>query len=810
MSMKINENGHAGSPGNDSLFDKCCGDRAEEQGLVYYPVRHHSPACALHFKRLAERFRPDCILIEGPFDGSFLIPYLGCEGVVPPVCIYVGYNDRVGAVGEAGERYRAYYPFLKFSPEYAAVKYAVSENIPAQFIDMPYAMQLAQFPDRENTRDHSDSETAEYYRRTAEKSGCRSFSEFWESSFETNLEADNREFIRSVFLLGIYMRELSAPDEESRCRECFMRDRIARARKEFKRIIVVTGAYHVKGLAEENEKFKFKSYIAKDSELYLMPYTFAETDSSSGYGAGIPFPAFYTEVWKRMEAGESEPYTASVLDFIVKTARYARDKQPVSLPDETQGYYMARELAILRGRCQPGAFELIDAVRSAFVKGSINTTAVFELDYLYRRMTGLGAGEINITPQSGEEERIITPPCVLDFRAQCKKFRINYGTIAVQSITLDVVKNKNHYDKSCFLHRMLFLDTGFCKLESGPDHVTGKDKNLVREQWKVRCGTSVQTRLIDLSVYGETVEAVCREIIRISFGKIQSAEEMGKFLLSTYMTGFSTQISGYLTDAADKLRDDSDFISQSRFMSYADRLLNLQKLTYGEYDDDMLRLMEISYGAAVNKIGDISVSNGGNADEAAEGLRAMYARCTDLPDQCPREVLMGELKAAALGGSPSPQLYGVMLSLLAKSGDIPENEYCDIISGYMLSADSGSAAEFLYGIILTGRDILFTSEKVIPCIDNAVSRMNEEEFMAALPKLRCAFTTFLPAETARIAEQVSVIHGINRDKLAGSAAFTRGDIIAARRADENAALIMEKWGLCTEFEKHFGDGDENV
>ena len=151
-----------------------------------------------------------------------------------------------------------------------------------------------------------------------------------------------------------------------------------------------------------------------------------------------------------------------------------------------------------------------------------------------------------------------------------------------------------------------------------------------------------------------------------------------------------------------------------------------------------------------------------------------------------------------------------MLSLLAKSGDIPENEYCDIISGYMLSADSGSAAEFLYGIILTGRDILFTSERVIPCIDGAVSRMNEEEFMAALPKLRCAFTSLLPAETARIAEQVSVIHGINRDKLAGSAAFTQGDIIAARRADENAALIMEKWGLCTEFEKHFGDGDENV
>lgn len=777
------------------LFDKCCGEAAMEQGLVYYPVRHHSPACSWHFIRLAEQFRPDCILIEGPFDGSFLIPYLGCEGVTPPVCIYAGYNDRVGAVGEAQERYRAYYPFLSYSPEYAAVKYAVRENIPAQFIDMPYALQLAQFPGNENIHDFSDSETAEYYRRTAEKSGCRCFSEFWESAFETNLQKDSWEFIRSVFLLGLYMRELSAPNEESRYRECYMREKIVRARKEYKRIVVVTGAYHVKGLAEEREKFKFKSYITKDSELYLMPYTFAETDSRSGYGAGIPFPAFYSDVWKRMETGESEPYTASVLDFIVKTARFARDKQPISLPDETQGFYMARELAILRGRCQPGAYELIDGVRSAFVKGSINTTAAFELDYLYRRMTGLGAGEINITPQSGEEERIITPPCVLDFRVQCKKFRINTGTIAVQNVTLDVVKNKNHYDKSCFLHRMLFLDTGMCKLESGPDHVTGKDQNLVREHWRVRCGTSVQTRLIDLSVYGDTVEAVCREVIRISFGKIQSAEEVGKFLLSTYMTGFSTQINSYLTDAADKLRDDSDFISQNRFMTYSDKLLNLQRLTFGECSSDILGLLEISFAAAVNKIQDISGSSGSSVDETSAALRAMYARCTDFPEQCEAGLFMEEIKKAVLTGSPSPQLYGVMLALLTKAGEMNEEEYCDIISGYMLSADSGCAAEFLYGIILTGRDVLFTGEKVLPCIDMAVSRMSEEEFMTALPKLRRAFTSFLPAETARIAERISVIYGISRDILSGSAAFTADDVIAAESADRRAALIMDKWGL---------------
>ncbi|MBR3102907.1 MAG: hypothetical protein IKH46_03705 [Lachnospiraceae bacterium] len=39
----------------------------------YFPLRHHSPACALHVKRVIERYRPDCILIEGPQNADELI-----------------------------------------------------------------------------------------------------------------------------------------------------------------------------------------------------------------------------------------------------------------------------------------------------------------------------------------------------------------------------------------------------------------------------------------------------------------------------------------------------------------------------------------------------------------------------------------------------------------------------------------------------------------------------------------------------------------------------------------------------------------
>ena len=34
--------------------------------VLYYPVRHHSPACAWHLERIIQRYAPDCILVEGP------------------------------------------------------------------------------------------------------------------------------------------------------------------------------------------------------------------------------------------------------------------------------------------------------------------------------------------------------------------------------------------------------------------------------------------------------------------------------------------------------------------------------------------------------------------------------------------------------------------------------------------------------------------------------------------------------------------------------------------------------------------------
>ena len=81
-------------------------------GVLYFPVRHHSPVCSFHLQKAIEAYRPDCILIEGPENAQHLIPVLTHEETQPPLALYYAYQDKTGLISEKKEDYKCYYPFL--------------------------------------------------------------------------------------------------------------------------------------------------------------------------------------------------------------------------------------------------------------------------------------------------------------------------------------------------------------------------------------------------------------------------------------------------------------------------------------------------------------------------------------------------------------------------------------------------------------------------------------------------------------------------------------------------------------------------
>src|SRR4051794_818105 len=100
-----------------------------------FGIRHHGPGSARSLRQALASFQPDVVLVEGPPDAAEVLPLLAHPAMQPPVALLL-YDPET-------PRRAVYYPFTLFSPEWQALHYALAHAIPARFMDLPMAHQLA-------------------------------------------------------------------------------------------------------------------------------------------------------------------------------------------------------------------------------------------------------------------------------------------------------------------------------------------------------------------------------------------------------------------------------------------------------------------------------------------------------------------------------------------------------------------------------------------------------------------------------------------------------------------------------------------
>lgn len=321
-----------------------------EKPVLYFPVRHHSPACSFHLKKAVEACAPDCILVEGPINAEKLIPVLTSPDTKAPVALYYFYRDALGLVSEEKEDYRCYYPFLDASPELTALREAAGRGIPAHFIDLPYGEILIHTGEGQGIRRESEKQTynddyllsrSRYFSLLCEKTGMRSFEELWEKYFEIGgLYESTEDFVRQMFAY-CYLSRAGTPVTEldaDGClyRERFMAQQIAKASEEYRRILVVTGGFHTYGLMELlelSEDGKRVGYVGetvklhgagtrkgtqkgaqgenygideKNQGVYPLAYSMEAADALNGYASGMQSPGFYQLVYEKLGSKNPE------------------------------------------------------------------------------------------------------------------------------------------------------------------------------------------------------------------------------------------------------------------------------------------------------------------------------------------------------------------------------------------------------------------------------------------------------------------------------------------------------------------------
>lgn len=759
-----------------------------EHSVLYFPVRHHSPACSFHLEKAAEDYKPDLILIEGPENAGNLISVLLHEDTKPPLALYYAYRDRAGLVTEKKGDYKCYYPFLDCSPELTALRQAKDKGIPARFIDLSYGEILIGTASGKGIRREGNKQTynddyllsrSRYLALLCEKTGLRDFEELWEKYFEIQgLTEATADFVRQMLTYCMLSRK-NTPEEELEedgtiLRERYMAKQIAEASKTYKKILVVTGGFHSYGLwellsKEQDGTYAFTGKPVKlhkeadgQQEVYPMAYSMEAADALNGYASGMQSPGFYQRVWKNLKERESAAgaYEDAVLHFLASSGRQARRKEEsVSSYDEICAFSMARGLAALRGKREPGLYELKDSARSSFVKGELNLSTDGALRVLKELVTGTQVGRLC--------KDAARPPLLSDFEEQCRSFGLKLHSTLEQTVTLEIFKKEKHLRMSRFFYQAEFLDCSFAKRKKGADLVKRQDQNRIREIWTYKWSEQVTAALIDASISGGTCEEAARSLLKSRFGESTGCREAAELLVKGFLMGLSEEQAEMSVHLTEVLAADGDFFSLTKGFSHMLMLLELQDLYQVRDALHLDQVTEQCFQKIIQLLPSMGQVGEERQQECMESLRLLYQAAGRNNANERKPVLMEALKGLLGRGSVNPGVEGTVLGLLYGYEGGFGRQITETARGYIQGSGEmlSKSAAFLRGLFFTARDFVFVSGEFLNLIDELLGRLSGEEFLRLLPELRMAFGYFTPLETDRIAGRAAALHGRKKREL---------------------------------------------
>jgi hypothetical protein len=412
-----------------------------------------------------------------------------------------------------------FYPFAPYSPEWLALTYGVGQHVPVWFMDLPvahsFALQKVKAAAKEAAEAASPSvpeDTRDPMSYLAEIAGYADSEDWWEHHFEQNyLAGEATAHFEAVALSMEALREhLETPSRDrDDLREAYMRRLIRKAEKEnYRTIAVICGAWHAPALRDLKSTAKADEQLLKGLpkvpvSTTWIPWTNSRLGLRSGYGAGIVSPGWYEHCWQH-------PDDLGVR-WLTRVAKLFRgQKMDTSTAHVIEAYRLAESLAALRGRSRPGLQELNEATQTVICFGDAVLLKLVEEELIVARNLGKVPGALPKLPLQA------------DFETYQRKYRLELGETR-KEYELDLRKELD-LNRSKFLHRLQILGIGW-----GRQHAVG-GKGTFKEAWTLRWEPEMMVRLIEMGIWGNTVEDACGRRLLDESGKSGSITQIAGFI----------------------------------------------------------------------------------------------------------------------------------------------------------------------------------------------------------------------------------------------------------------------------------------
>ncbi len=737
----------------------------EEIGLFFAPIRHHSPACAWAVRQLIREIKPRQILIEAPTDLQKHIKLLLDKDTVPPVALAV-LIDR-----DEQSRLAAYYPFCAHSPEYVALVEGRAVKAKLQFIDLPSGDKAMLSPPAEDTSIVVDDEvyfdSGDFIVAMCAKTGCRNGFELWDHLFESRLGApDWKEFLGDV---GTYCAALRDSTPEATIekngdvvREERMVSAILNSLTKDGPTVVVTGGFHTPALVEAVAKGNKPKKLAStgESNSYLIRYGFEALDALNGYGAGLPQPGYYDYLWRKAVNSNGAPqWRETALDLLSDFGRKFRDEgHSISVPVQVEALRVADALAAMRGRRGAARYDLIDAVRTALVKGEVGEREIWT-ERLLEHLRGNMIGDVLVSAGS--------PPIVEDARARAKRLRIDVIDSSRRRRRLDIRRKEAHLLASRFFHAMTLVDSKFAERQMGPDFVSGVQTDRLFEEWTYAWSPTVEGRLIEIASLGDSVTSACIGLLHkrkseiMAAGHSQDISAMAELFVQGILAGLDKALVPFLDELARQIQSHGDFSAVAHALRRLHNIANASGQLQISADLALNNVRQAAYQRLIYLCDDLPKTPEEVIQERIEALRLMMELLRAPGSEELDRTVFHEAVNRVADSHPPPEILGSVLAISFHAGLKKPEDICVALSAGFIGTvdDEKDRIGVLRGLLFTMPEILWRSEEVLKETDRLLCDLTEDGFLELLPHIRLAFTSLNPREADRVAGSLARIHG---------------------------------------------------
>lgn len=773
--------------------------RLDTPSLIFVPIRHHSPACAWHLRRLITERKPASILVEGPESLDVHLPLLTHPELRPPIAIFTSFVDRKRRMmprRQDGEddartarkkpvpRFSAYFPLCSYSPELVAIQEGKSIGARVAFCDLDYPHQVlaesgesGEGPEvsAASLLDEHYFAQSEYLRELARRSGCRDTNELWDRKFESAFRGqETGRFFREVATYCFFARKNTSPASlradgtiarERRMQEIIRTEQQRmRRRKQVGPLLVVTGGFHTPPLAlgevDESVKLPDASFDADEVLMAPIRYSFPLLDALNGYAAGMPSPGYYQRIWDT--PGGAEEVALDLLTELARRTREAGMSSFLSTADVIAAHQQACGVARFRGNPRPMREDLLDGIRSSFVKGAIDAEGAAILSLARTLLCGVAVGDL--------PKGIRTHPLVEDFRDQATRFGLNLETSSPRQIDLEIYGKERHQRVSRFFRMLEFLDVPFARFQGGPDFVGGHNLELQIEHWTYGWSPQTEGALLDPTLNGASVhDAVLNRLLERQHalaeqGNSGGALEAVTLLMICCRLGMSDHGELLTPFVLERLQGEYRFPDAVAATAQLDLLHRYRSPLETSPLSELPRLIEAAYSRACYLIGDFPNLPEEQINPSLDHLPVLREllvadRRSELLDP---ELFWGAC-SQVLGPAAkklAPSLHGGVLGLLWNAQRRAQAEVLDEVRAQKDSEDSAGHcfSRFLLGLFSICREATWADREFMQEINRILSEWNDETFHRALPELRLAFSMHTPRETDRVGKLIAELH----------------------------------------------------